>query len=224
MATVLTIAGCAGLGPRNAYKSVADSMGPDKVMKCFANAQYFQEKGKNENTDFGSQYVKPYSTQKWLTAKLMQQFYFNVSQNFPEPIKNKLYDTYRQPNHFTKEIVEECQKGFDSAPQQLKNASFNEAPFFIDQQKTSFVCQSKSITNAEDAIIYFRSGNPQNVFGICVPRSDTVRIRDFLEIYESSRTRDRWVGSYRAGNVIVFTPISQLDKYYNVSYFPDLKK
>ena len=224
MAISLAIVGCAGLGPRNAYKPVADLIGPDKAMKCFANAQYFQEKGKNENTDFGSQYIKPYTTQKWQTAKLMQQFYFNVLQNYPEQVRNKLFDTYRQSTYYTKEIADDCQKGFDGAPQQLKDASYNESPFFTDQQKVSFVCQSNNITNAEDAIIYFRAGNPQKTFGTCVSKSETMRIRDFLVIYESSRTRDRWVGSYRAGNALVFTPISQFDKYYNVSYFPDLKK
>ena len=220
----LLVIGCAPIQPRNAYKPLADTMGVDKVMKCAANAQYFKAKGENENTDFGSKYVKPYSTQKWLTAKLMYQFYYNASENFPETDRQRLYNSYNNNTYFTKEIADECQKGFDSAPDNLRNIAYNDAPFFSDQQKISFVCQSNSITNAEDAIIYYRNGNPQRAFGICVGKSETKRIREFLVIYDSSRVRGRFVGSYRINGQLVFAPISQVDDYYKVSYFPDLKK
>jgi hypothetical protein len=223
--------GCAGLGPRNAYKPVADSMGPDKVLKCAANAAYFQEKGKNENTDFGSKYVKPYSTEKWETARLMQQFYYNIAQNYPEQSRDKLYNTYNQSSYFTKEIADECQKGFDSAPQNLKNDAFHDTPFFSDPQKISMVCTAAgdSIRNLESAALYFKRGvamsrDMQRAFGTCVNSSSTKRIRDFIVIHDLGGKDVRFMGSFRSEGKLYFAELTQFDKYYNVSYFPDLKK
>lgn len=220
--------GCAGLQPSNQYKQLSDTLGPDKIMNCAANAQFFQEKGKNPNTDFGSKYVKPYSTKKWETARLMQQFYYNLSQNIPEATRDRLYSKYQNPDYYTKEIADDCQKTFDGAPSKLKDAAFNESPFFSDPQSITIVCQSNNITNAEDAIMYFRSGNAtrdvQRTFGTCASLSTTKNIRDFLVIYDSSRLRDRFVGSFRVDGKLYFAPITQFDKYTNISYFPDSKK
>lgn len=230
LAASSVLMGCAGMGPRNAYKPVADSMGPDKVLKCAANAQYFQEKGKNESTDFGSKYVKPYSTQKWETARLMQQFYFNVAQNYPEQTRDKLYNTYYQSAYFTKEVADDCQRGFDSAPQNLKNDAFGDAPFFSDPQKISMVCTAAgdSIRNLESAALYFKDGvvnrDIQRAFGICIYSSGTKKIRDFLVIHDLNGNKVRFMGSYRIGGQLYFAELTQFDKYYNVSYFPDLKK
>lgn len=230
MALALMVMGCAALGPSNIYKPVANSIGPDRAIVCLANAQYFQEKGKNENTDFGSKYVKPYSTQKWETARLMQQFYFNVAQNFPEQARDKLFNTINQASYFTKEIADDCQKSFDIAPQNLKNDAFSDAPFFSDTQKISMVCTASgnSIRNLESAAIYFKNGmvseNIQNAFGICANKPGTKKIRDFLVIYDLNGSKVRFMGSYREGEKLYFAELTQFDKYYNVSYFPDLKK
>lgn len=227
--STLTI-GCAALQPRNAYKPVADSIGPDMAMKCAANAQFFQEKGKNENTDFGSKYVKPYSTQKWETARLMQQFYFNVSQNYPEQIRDKLYNTYNQPAYFTKEVADSCQKTFDNAPAGLKNDAFSDAPFFSDPQKIGIICTAtgNSIANLESAILYFKQGvvrrDIQQAFGVCAYSSGTKRIRDFIVIHDLGGKQVRFMGSYKVGGQLYFAELTNFDKYYNVSYFPDLKK
>jgi len=229
LAISFAIAGCAGMGPRNAYKPVADAMGPDRVLKCAANAQYFQEKGKNENYDFGAKYVKPYSTQKWQTAKLMQQFYFNVAQNFPEQARDKLYNTYYNSNYFTKEVADDCQKGFDSAPQNLKNDAFSDAPFFSDPQKISMVCTASgdSIRNLESAALYFKDGvvnrDIQRAFGVCNNSSGSKKIREFLVIHDLNGKKVRFMGSYRSGGQLYFAELTQFEKYYNVSYFPELK-
>ena len=230
-AVSVVLIGCAGLGPKNAYKPVADSMGPDKALKCAANAQYFQEKGQNENTDFGSKYVKPYSTQKWATARLMQQFYFKVGQNYPEQIRDELFNTYNQSAYFTKEIADDCQKGFDSAPQNLKNDAFNDAPFFSDPQKISMVCSASgdSIRNLESAALYFKQGmvmspDMQRTFGTCVKSSRTMRVRDFIVIHDLMGNEVRFMGSFRLNGALYFAELTQFDNYYNVSYFPDLKK
>jgi len=224
------IVGCGPIQPRNAYKPLADSMGPDKVLKCAANAQYFTEKGKNENADFGPKYVRPYSTQKWETARLMQQFYFNIAQNYPEQARDRLFSSYRQPTFYTKEIADDCQRGFDSAPQNLKNDAFSDSPFFSDPQKISIVCTAKgnSIANLESAALYFKRGvvnrDIQNAFGTCIYKPDTKKIREFLVIHDLGGKEVRFMGSYKNGDVLVFAELANFDKYYNVSYFPDSKK
>lgn len=224
----LLFTGCASLQPDNQFKQFSDTLGPDKIMNCALNAKFFQEKGKNPNTDFGRKYVKPYSTKKWETARLMQQFYGTLAQNIPEATRDRLYDKYSNSEYYTKEIADDCQKTFDSAPSKLKNAAFNESPFFSDPQRINIVCQSNSITNAEDAIIYFRSGNSsrdvQRAFGTCVSVSTMKNIRDFQLIYTSSRLKDRFVGSFVIDGKFYFTPLTQFDSYTNISYFPDLKK
>jgi hypothetical protein len=227
---VTMLGGCAGLQPRNMYKPVAETLGPDKVLKCAANAQYFQEKGKNENADFGAKYAKPYSTQKWQTARLMQQFYFNVAQNFPEQQRDQLYNTYYNSAYFTKEVADDCQKGFDNAPINLKNNAFDDAPFFSETQKITMVCTAAgdSIRNLESAALYFKRGvirrDLQNAFGTCVNSSGTKKIRDFIVIHDLYGKDVRFMGSYRVRGQLYFAELTQFDKYYNVSYFPDLKK
>jgi hypothetical protein len=230
IASILLV-GCETLGPKNQFKPVADTMGPDTVLKCFANAQHFNEKGKNENADFGSQYVKPYSNQKWQTAKLMQQFYFNIAQNFTQDTKNKLHRTYSDPRYFTKTVADECQRAFDNAPMNLKNAAFHDSPFFTDPQKTTIVCTAtgNSIANLESAVLYFKRGRgvvppeARRAFGTCAYSTNTRKVRDFIVIHDLGGKDVRWMGSFRSGGQLYFSELTQFDKYYNVSYFPDAR-
>jgi hypothetical protein len=230
LASVLLV-GCEALGPKNQYKPVSDAMGPDTVMKCFVNAQHFNERGKNENADFGSQYVKPYSDQKWQTAKLMQQFYFNIAQNLTQDTKDKLYNIYNQQTYFTKAVADECQKAFDNAPPNLKNTAFHDSPFFTNPQKTTIVCTANgnSIANLESAVLYFKRNQgvvpagARRAFGSCTFSTNTRKVRDFIVVHDLNGKDVRWMGSYRSGSQLFFAELTQLDKYYNVSYFPDLK-
>jgi len=159
----------------------------------------------------------------------MQQFYFKVAQNYPEQIRDKLYNTYNQSAYFTKEIADDCQKGFDSAPQNLKNNAFHDAPFFSDPQKISMVCTAKgdSIRNLESAALNFKRGvvsrEAQNAFGVCTNSSSSKRIREFIVIHDLGGKDVRFMGSFRFEGKLYFAELTQFDKYYNVSYFPDLK-
>jgi hypothetical protein len=232
---LFTLSGCI---PKNLQQSqetkftpLAQKIGIDKVALCSASATYYNEKGKKINYNFGTQYSNIYFTDKWLSAKAAQEFYFRLSQNFPKDLMNSKYNELKKVSNFSRENVQECVNNLNEAPSEIKQEVFREAPFIVESQVLNFLCSSDTNVNGHrmiggddsgvNAVYYHELGaNPGNYIICSNEQSLPINVRD-IEILNALLPEVAYVAKVKNGDEFLYSALKYKSNPIVENYFPD---
>ena len=231
---VALLGGCAqmGQGGGNKYSGLAQTLGLEKTAQCYAMAQYFATKGKDHNYNFGSEYKKPYFTEKWHAAKMQWQFFYNIGKNFPEGTFSKQVDAAYDPASFTREKSEQCYGYLVAASDDIKRDILNAVPYITDPQVIPFYCSSSTrvsgrviqggVQTAIDAITYHSRGMNPGGF-IC--RNDKIPLNARkIEVIETDRGAFKYIGKFEGASGTLYAPLQYPKSVNLINYFPDSAK